>query len=190
MPRLRRIACLLALIVSSAPPAWAEGFSVGVGAGLTNGRVDCVDTRSCDHSDGGWQLSAGYAVDEHIDIRATWFDAGHFEGGNLASNILPFGGRFKVTGIGLTAGYGLDIATDWRMTGRAGIAAVRTRFNPDDPAEGSSRKTLPQPLFGLDLAYQAAPGVQVGLGYDLTRFKVHTTRGALQTFGAFARYSF
>lgn len=40
------------------------------------------------------------------------------------------------------------------------------------------------------MAYAITPTLRVGLDYDLTRFKVHTTRGQLQMLGVAAQYSF
>ena len=47
-----------------------------------------------------------------------------------------------------------------------------------------------QPLLGLGLAWQLTPAVGVGLDYDVTRFKAHSTHGALQMLGVAAQYSF
>jgi len=123
-------------------------------------------------------------------VQASAFDAGHFTGGDTTPLGTEFGGTFKVSGLGLTAGYRWDFAPSWSLVGRAGLAAMRTRFDYANPAFGSARKTTTQPLLGLGLGYTITPTVRLSLDCDVTRFKVHTTRGSLQMLGVAAQYSF
>ena len=67
---------------------------------------------------------------------------------------------------------------------------MRTRFDYANTIWGSASKTTVQPLLGIGLAYAITPTVRLSLDYDLTRFKVHTTRGPLQTLGLAVQYSF
>jgi len=76
------------------------------------------------------------------------------------------------------------------MTGRAGLASVRTRFDYADIDLASASKSTAQPLAGLRVGYQATPQLGIGLDYDVTRFKVHTTHGALQMLGLSAQFTF
>lgn len=177
-----------ALIGASA--AVAADFSVGVGAGADRGRVDCVASFPCDRGSAGWKLFAGYQISEAVDLQAVWFDAGRFKGGDTTPLGTEFGGTFKVSGFGFTGGYRWDFAPSWSLAGRVGLAAMRTRFDYANAAFGSASKTTAQPLLGLGLGYAIAPSVRLSLDYDLTRFKVHTTRGSLQMLGVSAQYSF
>ena len=178
-----------AALIGTGPVAAAD-FSVGVGAGPDQGRVDCVASFPCDRSSTGWKLFAGYQVSQAVDLQAVWFDAGRFKGGDTTPLGTEFGGTFKVSGFGLTAGYRWEFAPAWSLAGRAGIAAMRTRFDYANPAFDSASKTTVQPLLGLGLAYAVTPSVRLSLDYDVTRFKVHTTRGQLQMLGLAAQYSF
>ena len=67
---------------------------------------------------------------------------------------------------------------------------MRTRFDHANTVWGSASQTTAQPLLGFGIAYAITPTVRLGLDYDLTRFKVHTTRGRLQMLGVAAQYSF
>ena len=178
-----------AALIGTGPIAAAD-FSVGVGAGADRGRVDCVASFACDRGSAGWKLFAGYQLSEAVDVQAVWFDAGRFKGGDTTPLGTEFGGTFKVSGIGLTGGYVWDFAPAWSLVGRAGFAAMRTRFDYANPAFGSASKTTAQPLLGVGLAYAFTPGVRLSLDYDATRFKVHTTRGPLQMLGVAVQYSF
>ena len=183
--------CLLAAAASiTAPLVAAADFSIGVGAGVDRGRGECVASFPCDRSDAHWKLFAGYRISETVDVQAVFFDAGRFKGGDTTPLGTEFGGKFEVSGFGLTGGYRWEFAPSWSLGARAGLAAVRTRFDYADPAFGTASKTTLQPLVGLSLAYAITPAVRLSLDYDATLFKVHTTRGSLQMLGLAAQYSF
>ena len=190
-PAHRLIRAILAVIVFVAVPARAaEGFSVGVAAGPARGRVDCVASFACDRSGGFASVSAGYQLNDAWDVRAQFFDASTFEGGDTTPLGTPFGGSFKVAGIGVTGGYTWRFAPSWSATGRIGLATVRTRFEYSAPFSGSASQTTTQPLVGIGVGYAVTPTIRIGIDYDATRFKVHTTRGPLQMLGVAAQFSF
>ena len=168
----------------------AADFSVGVGVGADRGRVDCVASFPCERGSAHGKVFAGYQINETVDVQAVFFDAGRFKGGDTTPLGTEFGGTFKVSGFGVTGGYRWQLAPSWSLGGRAGIAAVRTRFDHANTAFGSASKTTLQPLFGLGIAVAITPAVRLSLDYDLTRFKVHTTRGPLQMLGLAAMVSF
>lgn len=191
MPLRSSVRCLLgaaALIGASA--AAAADFSVGVSAGADRGRVDCVASFPCDRGSAHWKLFASYQISEAVDVQAVFFDAGRFKGGDTTPLGTEFGGNFKVSGFGVTGGYRWEFAPSWSLGARAGLASVRTRFDYANLFFGSASKTTVQPLLGLGLSYAITPTVRLSLDYDVTRFKVHTTRGPLQMLGLAAQYSF
>ena len=185
--RLRALAFAAALIGTGAA---AGELSLGVSAGADQGRVDCVASFACDHRSSHVKLYAGYEVAPAIDVQLAFFDAGRFRGGDTTPLGTEFGGTFKVSGLGLSAGYRWTLAPEWSLTGRAGIAAVRTRFDDADIDLDSASKSTTQPLAGLRLAYRATPQVDIGLDYDVTRFKVHTTHGPLHMLGLSVQFTF
>ena len=171
-------------------PAAAADFNIGGDVGAADGRVDCVASFACDRSSTSWKLFAGWKLSETFDLQAVGFGGGRFKGGDTTPGGADFGGSFRVEGIGLTGGYRWALAPAWSLVGRAGVASVRTRFQYADSSVGDVGKTTTQPLLGLDLAWQLSPAVALGLDYDLTRFKAHSTHGALHMLGIAAQYSF
>ncbi len=187
--------CLASLVLAAvglAPIAAhaANDFSLGVGAGAARGRVDCVASFPCDRSGMAANVSAAYRLGGSFDVRAQYFGAGSFKGGDTTPLGTEFGGTFKVGAIGLSGGYTWTFAPDLSLSGRLGVASVRTRFDYAGPFTGSASKTTTQPLVGVGLGYAITPQIRLGLDYDATRFKVHTTRGPLQMLGVSAQYSF
>jgi hypothetical protein len=186
--RARWLLAAAGLIGGGAAPA--ADFSVGLGVGADQGRVGCIASAPCDRRSTQWKLVAGYHVSDVIELQALYFDAGHFSGGNTAPLGTEFGGRFKVNGFGMTAGYRWAFAPAWSLAARAGLASVRTRFDYANPAWGNARQATTQPLLGLGIGYAVTPALLVGIDYDVTRFKVHTTRGPLQMFSLSSQFSF
>ena len=183
--RLAAVACSL-----FAGAAVAADFSIGVGAGADHGKVDCVESFACDRTSAHAKLTGSYRLAEAVELQAMVFSAGKFKGGNTTPLGTDFGGRFKVRGVGVTAGYRLDLAPGWSATARAGVAAVRTRFDYENDAWGHASKTRLEPLAGIGIGYAVTPTVTVGIDYDVTRFKVHTQQGVLQMLGLAVRHSF
>jgi len=177
---------------AAAAPAVAADFAIGVGAGIgaADGRVDCVSSFPCDRSSASWKVFADWRLSDAFELQATGFGAGRFKGGDTTPSGSTFGGSFRVEGVGLTGGYRWALAPAWRLVGRAGVASVHTRFAYADSSLADVGKTSMQPLLGLGLAWQLTPAVGLGLDYDLTRFKAHSTRGPLHMLGVAAQYSF
>ena len=181
---------LVSIATLAAGAAEAGDVSVGLGAAASHGEGRCVDAFPCDRSSGGGKVFGAYRFDDAWDAQVLYFGGHSFKGGDTTSLGTEFGGTFKVSGLGLSAGYRWTLAPEWSLTGRAGIAAVRTRFDYADIDLDSASKSTAQPLAGLRLAYRATPQVDIGLDYDVTRFKVHTTRGPLHMLGLSVQFKF
>ena len=184
----RSLLVAAALLASTA--AAAADFSVGLGSGLDQGKVDCVASFACDRSSSYAKFYGGYQVTEAIDVQLVYFGAGRFKGGDTTPLGTQFGGTFKVNGFGVTAGYRWEFAPSWSAFAYAGLASVRTRFDYASEATGSVSQTTIQPLLGLGLAFAITPSTRLGLDYVDTRMKVHTTRGSLRMLGLAAQFSF
>ena len=195
LPARPAAGCLASLVLAAAaltsiPARAGNDFSIGVGAGAARGRVDCVASFACDRSGTAASVAAAWRFGDGFDLRAQYFGAGSFKGGDTTPLGTEFGGTFKVGAIGFTGGYSWTFAPAWSLSGRLGFASVRTRFDYAAPFTGSASKTTTQPLGGVGLGYAVTPQVRLGLDYDVTRFKVHTTHGPLQMLGVSAQYSF
>lgn len=191
--RALRHGLLVGAGLACATSAGAADFSVGASAGADRGRVDCVAAYPCDRSSTHVKLTAAYQFNDAVDLQLAYFDAGKFKGGDTTPLLhTPFGGEFKVGGVGLTGGYRWTLAPQWSAVARGGLASMRTRFAYADPFAGiaSVSESNVHPLLGLGVAYAVTPMLRVGLDYDVTRFKVYTTRGTLHMLGVAAQVSF
>ncbi len=177
-------------VLTAAGAASAQNFSVGIGAGSDRGRVDCVPSFPCDRSSTNWKLTGAYRFADVYDVQLAYFHGGRFEGGDTTPLGTQFGGRFKVDGMGLTAGYRWTFAPAWSAVARFGASSMRTRFDYANALAAGVSKTTLQPLAGIGVGYAITPSLRLGIGYDMTRFKVHTTRGSLRMLGVAAQLSF
>lgn len=170
--------------------AQAGDFSIGAGVGLDHGETNCVSAYACGHSSAHAKMFLDYRVVDGVELQALAFDAGRFDGGDTSPRGTPFGGRFKVRGVGVAAGYRWTFMPEWSVKGQIGVVSVRTQFDYAAPFTGEVGKTTTQPLAGLSLAYAVTPNWQLSLDYDETRFKAHTTHGSLRMVGLAAQYAF
>jgi len=168
----------------------AGDFNVGAGAGIDRGKTDCVAGYACDHGSAHAKLFAGYQLPNNFELQALYFDAGHFDGGGTSPLGTAFGGRFKVSGVGVAAGYRWAFAPGWSLKGQLGFASVRTRFDYAAPFSGDASMTTTQPLAGLSVGYEITPNWRLSLDLDESRFKAHTTRGSLRMLGVAAQFAF
>ena len=186
---LSRCMCAVSLLLASLT-ARAGDFSIGLGVGADQGKTDCVAGYSCEHGSTHAKLFLGYRVTNGIEAQAVLFDGGKFDGGDTSPLGTAFGGRFKVDGIGVAAGYRWSFMPGWSLKGQLGLARVRTRFDYAAPFSGDVSESTTQPLIGMSVGYDLTPNWRLSVDYDATRFKVHTTRGSLQMLGASAQYTF
>lgn len=186
------VAALMFSAVSLAAPsvAHAGGVELGLTAGGDRGHVTCVDTFACERGSGFVKASAGWRFDNGVDVQLHVIDAGRFKGGDTTKLGTDFGGTFKVSAIGVTAGWRWSFAPQWELGLRGGVATVRARFDYENSAWGSRSKTTIQPLAGIGIGYAITPQWRVGVDYDATRIKANNEHGPLQMLGASVRYAF
>ena len=170
--------------------AHAQSLSIGVGGGVDRGRVDCVSSFPCDRSGSHFKLTGGYGFGNGWDAQLVYLHGGNFQGGDPIPGGGEFGGTFRVDGVGLSAGYRVDIANDWSVVARLGASSMRTRFAYANALLPDVSKTTVQPLAGIGIGYQVTPSVRLGIDYDVTRFKVYTKNGSLRMLGVAAQFSF
>ena len=177
-------------VCTAAQAAGEPSFSIGVAAGPAGGRVDCVASFPCDRASSQFKLSGAWNFADAWDAQLAYFRAGRFLGGDPIPAGGEFGGTFRVDGVGLTAGYHWTFAPGWSVIARLGAASVRTRFEYANALAGDVSKTTLQPLGGVGIGYAVTPALQIGVDYDVTRFKVYRKQGSLRALGIAAQFSF
>lgn len=179
-------------LAAAAGAASAQQAYVEASGGVTSALGECGDGVSCDKTDVGGKVLAGYGLTPELSI----------EGGYL--NL----GRVSAT---FDAGLGQDVTTRirskawylggaWRVaTGRpelslmlrAGMARVTSRETVSSPMFDGETATDWRPLAGVAMRYHLTPELALVAAADITRSaKLEVGSGNIRLFSLGAQYSF
>lgn len=166
---------------------------VGGSYGPTDWNVDCSGTSSCDKSDTGYKIYAGYKFNQLFAIEAGYANLGK----TTASAYVPYltSVQFESTApfiVGTLRG-----AFTPQLTGvaRFGIANVETKLTgtvSGFAGSASDSSTQAQPIFGLALEYGFNKHLSVSVDADFTNSAdvANTGHGAIRMLSIGAQYNF
>ena len=155
---------LAASFVSST--ACAQAY-IGIAGGATKQDVSCDATWSCDNSDTGFKVYAGYKFAPFIAGELTYTDFGKATVTRVPAFV---SGTYKTTSIALGATAFIPLAP--RLTGlaRLGVASNRSEINNSSFGfQFFNSETHTHPYFGLGLAVEVARGLSINGAFDLTK---------------------
>lgn len=151
--RFNSAAIAAALLLAGLSAAHAEGLYAGGNLGTPDyhGSINGV---SGDGSGVGGKLYGGYTVTPDFAVEAGLFDLGHIDDGS---------GKVELHGVFVDAVGRYELAPQWSLLGRAGVAQGRfTTTNGDD--SGTALK------LGMGLQYELTPQVALRAEYEHYRF--------------------
>lgn len=160
----RVILTLAALLVSST--ALAQAY-VGIAGGATKQDVSCDATWSCDKSDTGFKVYAGYKFAPFIAGELTYTDFGKVKVTRVPAFV---SGTYKTTSIALGATAFVPLAP--RLTGLVRLGVASNRSEIDNSSFGfqfSNSETHTHPYFGLGLAVEVARSLSINAAIDATK---------------------
>lgn len=163
--------------------ARSEGFA-GIAAGGARWPSDVCGSRgSCDRGDTAWSARVGYMFSPYIGIEARYVDLGRAKLTESTISGADIDARIGAKGAGVGAVAAFPFADRFRITGAAGVARMRTRYERPDVSlasggEGgtaavvglSYSETKTRPYYGVGLDYAFAPNLS--LGVEATRYRV------------------
>ena len=161
---------LIASTTMAADTGWNIGASIGASE-LRDESGDCDDTLSCDTSDVGYKVSAGYSFMPNFAIELAYVDLGEakFDEGEGNSLSLSETG-FAAYGIGI---YPVD---NFSLFAKAGFSNLKTKadinINTIDPAftfNGSASSSNTNFAWGIGAGYNFTSNISAGLEWE--RFK-------------------
>lgn len=163
--RLAAVAAALACLVTA--PAQAQYLGAGIGPSKIE--IDCTGSTSCDTTDTGWKVYAGWTVAAPLALELTYFNWG-----KAHSTAVPAGGGTssldtKAKGFGLGVAYMFTFG--WgQCVARAGYArnSADTVVTLNGAATASSHD-LSTPYAGFGCLWPASPHVAITLDYDRSR---------------------
>lgn len=133
--------------------------------GQSRANVDCSGIPSCDKSATGGKAMLGYSFGNGFALEGGYTNFGRFRASDGAVGLSA-----RPEAVSLSGAYTAALTPDWGLTGRLGVAHVRTKVNVDaGPLTGSSSERKTQPIVGLALNYALTPSTRLELGIDATR---------------------
>jgi hypothetical protein len=193
MKKVWMAAALAAVAGGAAAQTYVEGAY-----GVTQGHANCSDLSTCDKSDKGFKLLAGYTFAPQLSAEAGYID---FGGVRASGNYLGLGSvSARMDTEALFVGGALRIPNDLILSDaivvlRAGLANVKSKVSLVDlstGAQSSEHGTSLRPLLGVALQYNLKPELALTASLDVTRTaKVdHAGGGRVSLFSLGAQYAF
>jgi OOP family OmpA-OmpF porin len=177
---------LAALLAATAAHAAEPGAYVSVAAGATHINMDCSGATSCDTSDTGGKLAAGYQFGNGFSLEAGYMSFGKFKGSDGTMSV-----TIKPTAFTLGGAFALPLNTDWGMNIRLGLAQVKTKASATvGTLSGSDSQSKAKVYAGLGVTYAVSKSVKLELGLDSTESQFAGEKGTLRLVSLGASFAF
>ena len=142
---------------------------IGGAGGATRSNADCTGTSSCDNSDTGWKVYAGYNINPMFGVEAVGYDMGTIRATVLFSVFGPINASLKTTGFALAGVINVPFGASVDLIGRLGVASNKLQVDViSGNLSGSDSETSTGPLWGIGLAFKVSPNVAIRTEIDGT----------------------
>jgi len=166
--------------------AMAQAYVVA-GAGIGHVGVDCTLASPCDNSNVAFKLQGGYGFGNGLAA-----ELGYISFGKSKFRVLDLNGETKVGGFIVGAAYNAEVAKDFGLTARLGLARLRTKGSGEigNFIEGPDSQTHTKPYLGLAANYAVAKNVKIEAAADFSRAKWDDDTSSVRAFTLGVRYGF
>ena len=161
-----RLFAVLAVLTFSAAVS-AQGYAV-VSAGSSDLNADCSGTTTCDNSGTGFKLLGGYKFTPNMAA-----EFGYFDFGKATATLGALSAENKNSAIGGGVAFHQNIATNWPLVARLGIASVKTTISSSIPGFGSASDSESNIALygGLGIGYRVSPTMSIDGAWDFSKSK-------------------
>lgn len=157
---------------------------LSIGQGHLN--ASCSGLQACDRNATGGKAVLGYAFGNGFSVEGGYANFGRFHASQGAVGL-----NARPEALSLGGAYTAALTPDWGLTGRLGVARVRTKIGADvGVLSGADSESKTQPIAGLALNYALSPTTRVELGVDATRAQYQGERSNVRLVTLGARMSF
>jgi len=157
---------------------------LSLGQGHLN--VDCTGAQTCDKNTTGGKAMLGYSFGNGFAVEGGYTNFGRFRASDGTAGVSA---RPEALSIG--GAYTAALTPEWGLTGRLGVARVRTKLHADVGAlSGSDSESKTQPIAGLAVNYALTPSARLELGMDATRAQYQGERSTVRMISLGARMAF
>lgn len=142
------------------------GFYVAADLGMATAGSACVGLpagTTCQDTDMGFRLGAGYQVVDRIAIEASYADYGVVKYANAGASASVASSGFQLAAVGE-----LPLGKTWALTGRLGVAYTTqksTGVNTGGITPGMTATSV-TPLFGVGVKYKMSRSIVLRAQYD------------------------
>jgi OmpA-OmpF porin, OOP family len=177
---------LAALLATTAAHAAEPQVYVSVAAGASRQGIDCTGATSCDKTDLGGKLAAGYALGNGFGLELGYLGFGKGRGADATSSA-----TLKPTALTLAGTFALPLSNEWDMSFRLGVARVKTKVEARfGAARATESQTHTKAYAGIGVSYAISKAVKLDLAVDTTQGQLNDEKGTLQLFSAGATFAF
>ena len=161
------VVVIAAALFASTAMAEGTGWNIGASVGASELRDesgDCDGTASCDTSDVGYKISAGYSFMPNFAIEMAYVDLGKADFGS--GDTMSFSGTgFAAYGIGI---YPVD---DFSLFAKVGFSNLKTKASvvsatSDPPVSGSISSTNTNFAWGIGAGYNFTRNISAALEWE------------------------
>ena len=145
--------------------ALAQAY-VGGSVGMSKQNVDCAGLTSCDTSDTGYKLYAGYKFAPIFAGEFSYTDYGKVRG-----NFYGFGtANYQTTSFAVGGAVFAPVAPRVTAIARLGVSSNKAKVSASySSIYSSDSETNTHPYFGLGVGIEVARGLSLNAAYDLTK---------------------
>lgn len=166
---------------SSKPNVYGQ---LSIGQGHLN--ADCTGVQACDRNAFGGKAVFGYSFGNGFALEGGYTNFGKYRASQGAVGL-----QARPEALSLGGAYTADLTPDWGLTGRVGVATVRTKLGADvGLLSGSDSERKTQPIVGLAVNYALSPTTRVELGVDATRAQYQGEKSNVRLVSLGARMAF
>jgi predicted porin len=172
---MKKIA-LAAALIGTMSAASAQVYLAG-NIGQARFEVDCPDNFSCDKSDTGYKLTAGYQLTPLVALEASYVDFSKAKG-----TVSGPGGnatlRSDTSGYLLAAAMRHNVTPEVALVGRLGLSFLKSKnsgtVSSTDSSDFSKSKSFDstKPYLGLGAEYALTNQLRLTVGVDFTEAKI------------------
>ncbi|HEY8879155.1 MAG TPA: outer membrane beta-barrel protein [Roseateles sp.] len=157
---------------------------LSLGQGHLN--ADCSGLQTCDRNAFGGKAVFGYGFGNGFSLEGGYTHFGKFRASDGAVGL-----SVKPEALHFGGAYTANLTPEWGLTGRLGVARVRTKLNAEVGAlSGSDSESRTQPIAGLAVNYALTPSTRLELGVDATRAQIQGERQNVRLVSLGARMAF
>jgi OOP family OmpA-OmpF porin len=183
MKKIAFAAALMALTGAASAQLTNKAY-IGGAFGPSEVSVDCQAGLSCDNSDTGYKVYAGFKVHPQVAIEAGYIDFGK-SNINLGSFNL---GSVAVDGFVVNAAARLPLTRELNGVGRLGLAFLDTKVS--GPGLVNSTDGSTKPYFGLGLEYAFTKNFKGSASADFTTVESRGDDSSVRLLSIGVQYDF